>query len=226
MKTIAMIPARMGSKRLKQKNLQKIGGVGLLARTIQKTKQAGVFDEIWVNSEHPTFEELALKEGVYFHKRPEELAGDQATSEQFTYEFLTHHPCDYIVQVHTIAPLLRPETIVDFVKMIQAGQFDVLLSVVNEQIECIFNGVPINFSFSQKTNSQELIPVQRITWSITGWHRQSYMNTYETGKCATYSGRIGFFILDRLSGNIIKTKEDLEMAEVFFRKRFSDGEKN
>jgi CMP-N-acetylneuraminic acid synthetase len=226
MKIIAMIPVRMGSKRLKQKNLQKIGGVALLTRAVQKAKQAGVFDEIWVNSDHPVFKEMALEEGANFHKRPEELAGDQATSEQFIYEFLTHHPCDYIVQVHTIAPLLRPETIVDFVKMMKAGQFDVLLSVVNEQIECIYNGVPINFSFSQKINSQELVPIQRITWSITGWHSQSYMNTYETGKCATYSGRIGFFPMDRLSGHIIKTKDDLEMAEVFFKKRFSEGEKN
>ena len=89
---IAMIPARMGSQRLKQKNLRKINGVTLIAHAIRKAKAAGVFDEIWVNSEHPTFGDIASQEGVFFHRRPDVLASNTATSEDFVYEFLTNHP--------------------------------------------------------------------------------------------------------------------------------------
>ena len=73
---IAMIPARMGSQRLKQKNLRELAGVPLITRAIRKCRAAGVFDEIWVNSEHDAFGDIAREEGVGFHKRPEELANN------------------------------------------------------------------------------------------------------------------------------------------------------
>jgi len=47
-----MIPARMGSQRLKLKSLRDLGGVPLITRAIRKCMAAGVFGEIWVNSEH------------------------------------------------------------------------------------------------------------------------------------------------------------------------------
>jgi CMP-N-acetylneuraminic acid synthetase len=216
MKTIAMIPARMGSQRLKQKNLQKVGGLSLISRAIRKSIEADVFDEIWVNSDHFRFKTIALKEGVNFHQRPESLSGNSVTSEAYIYEFLKNHHCDYLVQVHTITPLLLSHSIGEFVGTLQKGQFDVLLSVVNEQIECVYNGKPVNFSFWKKTNSQQLVPVQRIVWGLTGWLSENYIQAYESGNCATYWGRIGFFPLDRLSGHMIKTREDLEIARILF----------
>ncbi len=210
---IGMIPARMGSQRLKQKNLRELGGIPLITRAIRKCFAAEVFDEIWVNSEHPTFGEIALQEGVHFHQRPAELANNTATSEQFVYEFLKAHPCDYLFQVHSIAPLLNVQTIVDFVQTMLNRSYDVLLSVVNEQIECALDGKPINFTTDRKTNSQELTPVQRVTWSITGWQASTYITAYETGQCATYAGHIGYYPIDRLAGHVIKTEEDLQIAE-------------
>ena len=56
---IAMIPARMGSQRLKQKNLRTLAGLPLITHAIRKCKAAHVFDEIWVNSEHERFGEIA-----------------------------------------------------------------------------------------------------------------------------------------------------------------------
>lgn len=210
---IAMIPARMGSQRLKQKNLRELAGVPLITRAIRKCQAAGVFDEIWVNSEHEAFGEIATAEGVRFHKRPEQLANNVATSEQFVYEFFQTHPCERMFQVHSIAPLLTAADTRDFVRAMEAGDFDVMLSCVHEQIECALDGVPVNFSFSEKTNSQELRPIQRITWSITGWRRSTYLAAADAGKTATYAGRVGFHPIGRLGGHIIKTEEDLAIAE-------------
>lgn len=216
---IAMIPARMGSQRLKKKNLRKLGTVPLITRAIRKCLATGIFDEIWVNSEHPTFGEIAEEEGVCFHKRPAELANNTATSEQFVFEFLQSHPCDRIFQVHSIAPLLTAAQVKDFVNATIEGCYDTMLSVVLEQIECALNGKPINFSFECKTNSQDLIPVQRITWSITGWRRSTYIKAYKAGLCATYEGNVGFYPIDREAGHIIKTEEDLLLAEALLHNR-------
>jgi CMP-N-acetylneuraminic acid synthetase len=215
---IAMIPARMGSQRLKQKNLREIDGIPLITMAIRKCEEAAVFAGIWVNSEHLKFAEIAEQEGVFFHKRPAELANNKATSEQYIYEFLTDHECEYLVQVHSIAPLLTAQEVREFTKFFVSSEYDVLLSVVNEQIECAYREKPVNFTYEEKTNSQDLQPVQRVTWSITGWKRSVYLDAFEAGKCATYSGKVGYFPISRMAGLIIKHEEDLRMAEALYRK--------
>lgn len=219
MKSIAMIPARMGSQRLKQKNLRELDGVPLITRAIRKCKEAGVFDEIWVNSEHPQFRENAESESVQFHQRPEALGSNQATSEQFVAEFLNCHDCTYLFQVHSIAPLLSVNDVKRFVERMKQGDYDCLLSYEPIQIECAFEGKPVNFKLTEKTNSQELVPIQRITWSITGWRRLQYLEAVSKGKCATYSGRVGFHAVDHFAAHVIKTEEDLQLAEAVLKAR-------
>lgn len=211
-----MIPARLGSQRLKKKNLQLLKGTPLITHAIRKAKKSEVFDEIWVNSESDEIGKIALAEGVMFHKRPEELANNQATSEDFVYEFLKMHECDLLVQVHSIAPLLTQKEISNFVQFFRAGNHDVLLSTELIQIECAFQNRPINFAFNAKTNSQELDPIQRISWSITGWKRSTYVDAYDQAKCATYSGNVGYFPIDRLASHVIKDQNDLDLAEALF----------
>ena len=216
MTSLALIPARMGSQRLPKKNLRNLGGIPLITHAIRKAKTAGVFDEIWVNSDHPAFGEIALAEGVQFHQRPEHLGGHHATSEEYILEFLENHTCDYVFQVHSIAPLLTAEQVQGFVRAMLQSDKDVYLSAVLERIECMLGDIPLNFSFDSKTNSQELLPVQRITWSITGWRRDTYLSAALSGGCATYSGKIGVYPIDRLAGLVIKTEEDLRLAEALF----------
>lgn len=210
---IAMIPARMGSQRLKKKNLLPLNGIPLIRRAVRRCQAAGCFDAIYVNSENEEFAAHAEAEGAVFHKRPEALGSNDATSEDFVAEFLRAHDCERVFQVHSIAPLANASGIRDFVEYASSGSFDTVLSCVEEQIECALDGKPVNFTFDQKTNSQELQPVQRITWSLSAWQRDVYLDAYEKGSCATYAGRTGFYALDRSSGIVIKRQEDLDMAE-------------
>lgn len=211
--TIGMIPARMGSQRLKKKNLRELAGIPLITRAIRKCVQSGIFDELWVNSENLEFRDIAESEGVDFHHRPEWLANNQATSEQFVAEFLEEHSCDFLVQVHSIAPLLSIEEIVSFVKKLEQSDADCLLSAEPVQIECAYKGEPINFTYNEKTNSQELEPVQRVSWSITGWRRSAYLEAFNSGNCATYSGKVEFHPISDLAAHVIKTEHDLKIAE-------------
>ena len=209
----ALIPARMGSQRLKQKNLRELGGVPLIVRAIQKCKQAGQFDEIWVNSEHADFRKIATDEGVCFHQRPEPLGNNDATSEQYIAEFLEKHSCTWVVQVHSIAPLLSVPDITRFVEFVKTSGADVVLSYEPIQIECALEGKPVNFTFDAKTNSQELSPIQRISWSITAWRRDAFLRAVADGCCATYSGKVEFFPVSHLASHVIKTEEDLQIAQ-------------
>ena len=55
--------------------------------------------------------------------------------------------------------------------------------------------------------------MQRVAWSITGWRSSTYMAAFEDGGTATYAGQVSFFPLTREEGHIIKTEEDLRIAE-------------
>jgi CMP-N-acetylneuraminic acid synthetase len=208
-----MIPARMGSTRLERKNLRELAGIPLMTRAIRKCAAAAVFDEIWVNSEHPAFGDIARAEGAGFHQRPDHLGDDCSTSEQYVAEFLEAHPCDLLFQVHGIAPLLTADDIRRFVSHMKAADCDCLLSTEEIQIECAFRGQPVNFTFAAKSNSQELEPLQRIAWSITGWRRTTYLAAVRTGGCATYAGAVELFPIGRLAAHVIKVESDLAIAE-------------
>lgn len=212
-RVIAMIPARLGSQRLKQKNLLEINGVPMIVLAIRKVAVMRCFDEVWVNSDSEIFGDLAKTEGVLFHKRPVELGGNNATSEHFVYEFLKAHPCDYLVQIHSIAPLLSSAEIAAFTKRLVEGENETLLSGVTEQIQCMMDGSPLNFSFTLMDNTQTLEPIQRISWSITGWNAKTYLEAFEAGGCATFHGRVGFFPLSRPAGMVVKLDEDYRIVK-------------
>ena len=210
---LAMIPARMGSQRLAKKNLRELSGIPLIVRAVRKCVDANCFDEIWVNSEHDDFAPIAEAEGVHFHKRPDALGNNQATSEQYIAEFLEKHECKTLYQVHSIAPLLTVNDVLSFVGHMESSDYDCLLSTEEIQIECSFQDKPVNFSFDSKTNSQEIKPIQRVSWSITGWRKDTFLRAVNSGHCATYSGKVGFYPISRLAAHVIKTEADLEFAE-------------
>lgn len=217
MRLLAMVPARLGSQRLKQKNLAEINGKPLVAHALQKCIEADCFDEVWLNSENDVFEPIAINEGAKFHQRPAQLGDNNATSEDFVAEFLNTHECDYVVQVHSIAPLLTFEAIRNFVDQLKSDQPDVLVSVVDENLECVFEDKPVNFRFSEKTNSQDLNPVRRIVWAITAWKRKTFLGAHASGSCATYAGRLSYHSVPRLAGHVIKTQDDLDIARALYQ---------
>ena len=71
---IAMIPARMGSERLRMKNLVMLKGEPMIGHIIRKAKESGVFDRVVVNADHPVFNEIANQYGVEFYLRASSLA--------------------------------------------------------------------------------------------------------------------------------------------------------
>ncbi|MEM9158018.1 MAG: cytidyltransferase [Verrucomicrobiota bacterium] len=213
---IAMIPARMGSQRLAQKNLRELHGISLVVRAIRKCLEADCFDAVWVNSEHPKFGDLARAEGVNFHQRPEKLGDSVSTSEQYITEFLDVHECDTLYQVHSIAPLMTLSDIRGFVQEMERGEFDSLLSCQEIGIECSYLGDPVNFSLYEKTNSQDLNPIQRISWSITAWKRAPFLKAAVAGQCATYCGKVGYYPISHLAAHVIKDEMDLAIAEALY----------
>jgi CMP-N-acetylneuraminic acid synthetase len=210
---IAMIPARLGSKRLKQKNLRELYGRTLVELAVERAMHAGVFDEVWVNSEADVFAPFAEKHGAKFHQRPEALSRDEVTSEDFVMQFIDTHPCDYLVQLHSIAPLLKASEIRQFIQELVTGKYNTLLSNIDIQLACAMNDQPVNFTYDEMHMTQDLSPIQVITWSITGWNPKAYKERYDAKLCATFTPPVGYVRVDKLSGHAVKTEEDFQIIE-------------
>lgn len=211
-----MIPARLGSQRFKEKNLKKINGLTLIELCVKKCVESNVFDEVWVNSESSVIGKLGERYGAKFYKRSDELANSIATSEEFVQDFLSKIDCDYLFQVHTIAPLLTSTQVKDFVNsFVESGDNT---GLVYEEIvlESFYKGKPLNFSYDKKQNSQDLEPIQKVSWSISGWKANEFVNN---NNCKTYTTPVYLHRLPKEATIVIKTEEDYELCKLIKSRR-------
>ena len=81
MKKIAIIPARSGSKGLKDKNIRKLCGKPLMAYSIEAAVNSGIFDCVHVSTDSEEYAEIARQYGADVpFLRTSELSGDMASS--------------------------------------------------------------------------------------------------------------------------------------------------
>ena len=107
MRTIAIIPARSGSKGLRDKNILPLMGKPMLAYTIEAAREAAVFDEIYLSTDSAVYADIGKAWGanIPFLRRPE-LAGDAVGSWDVVLDVLARYEaagCSY-----DVAALLQP----------------------------------------------------------------------------------------------------------------------
>ena len=66
---VAIIPARIGSKRIFQKNIKKFYGKPIILHTLEKVIKSKLFDKIIVSSDSTKILKLSKKNNIYLHKR-------------------------------------------------------------------------------------------------------------------------------------------------------------
>ena len=89
MKNIAIIPARSGSKGVKDKNIRDLCGKPLIAYTIEAAIKSGEFDEIMVSTDSEKYAQIAEQYGANIpFLRSEETSSDTASSWDMVEEVL------------------------------------------------------------------------------------------------------------------------------------------
>lgn len=216
MKIIGMIPARLGSKRIKNKNLRLIDGIPLIQYIINAAKKSNLLDEIYLNSESIKFKEIADKSGINFYQRPSHLSSDDATNDDFALDFINNVECDILIQLLATSPFVESKHIDEFIQLMLDGDFETMLSVSHVQIECIFKGKPINFDKLKKTPpSQDLEPINAYACSLMGWETNRYLDNIKKFKSAYHGGdgSIGSYVLKGYATIDIDYEEDFLLAE-------------
>ncbi len=78
---LALIPARGGSKGIPGKNLQTVGDVPLICRSIRAAQASNGVGRVVVSTDDDAIAEAAEAEGAIVIRRPAAIAGDTASSE-------------------------------------------------------------------------------------------------------------------------------------------------
>jgi CMP-N-acetylneuraminic acid synthetase len=134
LKPLCVIPARRGSKRLALKNILPLGGVPMLAHTVQAALDSGIFERVLVSTEDEEIAGIAVRCGAEAHDRPDELAGDLVSATDVCLEVADvlegqgHHH-DAVVCLQPSSPLRNGEDIrLSWQQMLTSGS-DYLVSV-------------------------------------------------------------------------------------------------
>ncbi len=128
---LAIVPARGGSKRLPRKNVLDLAGKPLIAWTIEAARNSKYIDKIVVSSDDTEILQIADDLRVGIIKRPNELAGDTATTVSVIEHVLQQHfgKFDFIVLLQPTSPLRNAHHIDEAIELLAQKNADAIISV-------------------------------------------------------------------------------------------------
>jgi CMP-N-acetylneuraminic acid synthetase len=129
MRTVAIIPARGGSKGIPRKNVLPVGGRPLIRHTLDAALAARRVDAVYVSTDDAEIAAVAREAGARIIDRPAALSGDTASSESALLHALevlreTEGLPDVLVFIQCTSPLTRTEDIDGALETLEARGAD------------------------------------------------------------------------------------------------------
>lgn len=163
-KTIAIIPARGGSKRLPEKNIQLLGELPLLVHSILYAQEnKDIIDEVYVSTDNSEIKKIALQFGAKVIDRPDSISGDLEPTVSALKHVLESIESDVenVVLLQATNPFRPKELLKEAFERYKKDQNDSLFTVSrnHQKFGKIENNRfhPYNYSIGQR--SQDLEPL-------------------------------------------------------------------
>ena len=217
-----IIPARSGSKRIKNKNILKFYGVSFLGRTISTAKKSNIFKKIIVSSDSSKILKIGSKYGaINFGLREKKYSDDVTTTDNLLLREIKR--CNlknikYICCIYPATPLLNFKMLQKAYKKFLSGNFNSLISVSKFEYP-IFRALKTNkekieFLWKKFENkrSQEINEM---------FHDIGYFYFFKTNSFLKnkkiISKNTGYFEISRDKALDIDDKTDLIIAKKLFK---------
>lgn len=189
-KSLCIIPARGGSKRIPGKNLKPLNGKPLISHTIDSVVKAGVFDEIVVSSDDEQILNIAEESGVRADKRSLELSGDKVKAVEVIEEYLERNNCkdnfDFVFMVLPTCPFRSVGDVKNsFEQFVNNKSYDFLISVVEYDFP-----IELNMSFDDESLSLEIIDIEAYRRSTRSQEQRPFYHP----NGAIYGAKVGKFL--------------------------------
>lgn len=176
---VAVIPARSGSKGVRDKNIKEILGRPLMAYSIKAALQSKLIDRVIITTNSKKYADTAISFGAEApFLRPEEISQDESTDIEFFQHLIEwmkkneDYVPDYFVHLRPTTPLRDPKIIDDAISRFIDSHFTSLRSV-HKMSESAYKAFEIEDMvlhriFNQGTDLDQ-----------SNFARQSYPKTYD-----------------------------------------------
>jgi CMP-N,N'-diacetyllegionaminic acid synthase len=173
-KIIAIIPARSGSKGIKDKNIKLLGNKPLIGWAIEQCFKLNLFSKVYISTDSKKYAHIAKKYGnVEIIMRPKKISKDKSTD----YEMINHAMrnisvnYDFIAHIRPTSPLRKVKYIKKAIKFFIKSNYSSLRSV-HEMQETSYKTFEINKGL--------LKPLKNIKMSIDQLNapRQNFAKTF------------------------------------------------
>lgn len=171
MKSIAIITARGGSKRIPRKNIKDFCGKPIIAYSIEAALKSKVFDEVMVSTDSEEIAEIAKSHGASVpFLRSNETSNDYATTADVINEVLNEYKnigeiFDVFACVYPTAPFITSSKLSDAMTLFIKEKADAVVSVVRysfppQRAFVIREGkVVYQYPEFERSRSQDLEPI-------------------------------------------------------------------
>lgn len=212
MSVIAVIPARGGSKGIPLKNLQTVGGVSLVARAVKAAEACQIVDRVYVSTDSDEIAFEAEKYGATTIKRPPEISGDEASSEDaIRHAIGSIENVEVVLFLQCTSPFTSPDDLSKAAELVTTGTFDSVLSVVEDhsfgwelqgEVLC-----PIGHDMKDRKRRQDL-PIKFVeTGAFYAFRSREFL---QSG--SRFHGRVGHVETEKYLNVDIDEPKDLVFA--------------
>ncbi|KAA6440708.1 pseudaminic acid cytidylyltransferase [Dyadobacter flavalbus] len=222
-KTLAIIPARGGSKRIPRKNIRDFLGKPIIAYAIETALKSGLFSDVMVSTDDPEIAGIAKNHGASVpFLRSEGNANDFASTvdviKEVEKEYETRFSVIYdkICCIYPTAPLIKTEHLRAGMSMMSESGFDSVFPVVPfsypiwRGLEITDGKVQMVWPENRNVRSQDLKPV---------YHDAGQWYWYNPAKItdSLFTSNTASIILSEEEVQDIDTASDWLMAEMKYK---------
>ncbi|MBO4740616.1 MAG: acylneuraminate cytidylyltransferase family protein [Bacteroidales bacterium] len=217
MKIKALIAARSGSMRVKNKNIRPFAGSTLLEVKIEQLLRIPQLDGIVVNSNDDEILGIAQKYGVETVKRDAYYASNVVSMNEVYKNMAEHVDADVIVYANCTNPLLADATITKAIELYKEKSqqgFD-SLNTAHLIKEFMFqDNKPINFAIERMPRSQDLPDISALNFAVNILTREDMIARKTVIGANPY-----IFNIDEVEATDIDNEIDFAFAEYMYNNK-------
>ena len=226
MKNIAIIPARSGSKGVKDKNIRNLNGKPLMAYTIEAAINSDEFDEIMVSTDSEKYAQIAKEYGANVpFLRSEKTASDTASSWDMVEEVLAGYKnlgleFDTFCLLQPTSPLRTRDDIKAAYKLYRERANFAVVSVCEAEHSPLWCGhLPENQEFIDFVDQENMKQRQagRRYYRLNGAIYIVDIEKFKVDKFLYHSGSFAYIMPQERSVDI-DTEIDFKLAELLSNK--------